>query len=159
MSTLTRVLWDKIEIFIPGEPVSWRAHAGFGRKAFNPRIYEKQQYQYIIRSQLKKQIMGAVELTILYTLPIPKSLSKKKREAMQRGDIAHVKRPDLDNLNKFLCDCLKGICFEDDSCICRILAQKAYGDHPMTQVYITTMEQANGKEMDSGSDKASRSTA
>lgn len=125
---------------IEGLPVPWRAHAGFGRKSFNPRFKEKEFYQWQIRSQWNKKgpFGGPIHLEVVYHLPIPQGTSKAKRLQMLNGLIHHLKRPDLDNLDKFLCDCLKTIVFDDDSQVVEKHVTKIYSETPQTVVKINT---------------------
>jgi hypothetical protein len=55
-------------------------------------------------------------------LPAPLSLPKGKREA--QNCLPHIKRPDGDNLEKFLNDSLTGVVWEDDARVSWILRSK-----------------------------------
>ena len=126
-----------IEIIIPLEPVAWAAHRGYGKKSFNPRYKEREAYQYYIRSQYKgKPLQGPILLSYWYHFTIPKSYSKKKRELIDLRDNAHCVKPDLDNLNKFTSDCLKGIVFEDDNQVFALHASKYYADECKVKIHI-----------------------
>lgn len=59
---------------------------------------------------------------VLFVLPMPKSWSKQKREAM-RGQ-AHQQKPDKDNLEKALLDAV----FKDDSRVWDGRVSKVWGD-------------------------------
>lgn len=65
-----------------------------------------------------------IELNFL--LPIAASTSKKKTELMNRGEIKHTKKPDLDNLVKQVCDALNDVVWEDDSQVVEMIAYKRY---------------------------------
>lgn len=127
-----------IAIEIEGIPVPWRAHAGYGRRAYNPRAGEKEFYQFHIKRQYlhNNPIDIAVSILAYYCLPIPQSISKKERENILAGRVKHIKRPDIDNLNKFLNDCIKGIVIKDDSQVVEMKSHKVYGEKPKTKVYI-----------------------
>ena len=127
-----------ITIVIDGIPVSWRAHAGYGRKSFNPRYREREYYQWQIRSQWNQQtpISAPIRLDVAFHLPIPKATSKVRRLQMLNDKIHHICRPDVDNLNKFLNDTLKGIVFEDDSQVVALNSRKIYGETPKTVVNL-----------------------
>lgn len=127
-----------IIIQIDGVPVPWRAHAGYGRRAYNPRANEKEFYQYHIKQQYEHDLPITEGVSVLahYFLPIPKATSQKNRIKMLDGKVNHLKRPDVDNLNKFLNDCLKGIVFKDDAQIVEITSIKSYSETPRTKVYI-----------------------
>ena len=51
----------------------------------------------------KKPLEGPLVLEFVAGMPIPASTPKKQREAMLRGEIAHTKKPDLDNMAKTPC--------------------------------------------------------
>lgn len=128
-------------ITIDGLPVPWKAHAGYGKRSFNPRFKEKEYYQWQIKSQWNQNIplAGPIFLKVVYHMPIPLGTSKVRRLQMLNQKMFHIKRPDLDNCNKFLEDCLKGIVFEDDSQVVQIHARKIYSEHPRTVVEIESM--------------------
>lgn len=127
-----------IHLVIDGLPVSWKAHAGYGRKSFNPRFREKEFYQWQIKSQWNKgePFRGPVHLEMDYHLPVPVGSSKIRKQQMLANIIRHTKRPDLDNFDKFLSDCLIGIVIEDDSQICEKSCKKIYSEHSQTIVRI-----------------------
>lgn len=68
--------------------------------------------------------------------PIPKSVSKKKREEMNRGLLMHTKKPDCDNIAKSILDALNGLAYYDDSQICELSVYKMYSDEPRAEVVI-----------------------
>lgn len=72
----------------------------------------------------------AVTLRVAVALPIPASASKKQRQLMLEGEIRHVKKPDLDNLEKHLMDCCTGVLWEDDRQIDDKRSRKYYSDEP-----------------------------
>lgn len=124
---------------IDGLPVPWAAHQGFGKRSFNPKFKEKEFYQWQVKAQWNcEPISGPVHLEIVYHMPIPKGTSKPKRLQMLNGILHHLKRPDVDNLNKFLCDAIKGVVMEDDSQVWKIEASKIYSTSPRTTVRIIT---------------------
>lgn len=71
-----------------------------------------------------------IKLWLAVALPIPQSTSKKQRQAMLEGEIRHVKKPDLDNLEKHLMDCCTGVLWEDDRQIDDKRSRKYYSDEP-----------------------------
>jgi len=129
-----------IDITLLGLPVPWAAHQGYGKRSFNPRFKEKAHAQWQIRNQFQGfPFEGPVSITASFHLPIPKSTSKKKRDLIQKGLEYPLKKPDIDNLCKFLCDCLKTITFLDDAQIVELIAQKYFSDHPRTVIKITPL--------------------
>lgn len=101
-------------------PVSWKAHGGYGRHSYNPRSKERKAFQREIRKLFlfRKAFEKGVSIKICYHCKAPKSLKNRS--------IHHLKRPDLDNLNKFFIDCLKGIVIKDDSQVFEVKAKKVY---------------------------------
>lgn len=72
---------------------------------------------------------GAVTLEFRAVFPPPKSVSKKARAAMLRGQIHHTKKPDLDNLTKQLKDAMTRLQFwNDDRQVVRTVCEKQYGE-------------------------------
>ena len=62
---------------------------------------------------------GEIELVVRAYKKEPKSVSKKKREAMLKGEIRPTKKPDWDNVGKIVADSLNNIAYDDDSQIVR----------------------------------------
>lgn len=127
-----------IEICIDCAPVPWKAHAGYGRKSWNPRHAEKEYYQWKIKQQYKNNLPldAPVVIVCVFYMPIPISTSRKNTERMLRGEIHHIKRPDTTNLFKFLEDTIKGIIIKDDSQVVQIKAEKLYSTNPRTELKI-----------------------
>lgn len=76
----------------------------------------------------------SVSIDIECHMPIPKSLSNKKREALISTE--HMKKPDIDNLCKSVLDALNGEAYIDDSLISELICRKIYSLHPKTMVKI-----------------------
>lgn len=131
-----------VRIDIPGEPVTWSAHAGFGRRSFNPRFKEKEYFQWEIKKQYKgKPISGPVCIIYTFAFPIPKSYAKKRQARIMNGDEYCLLRKDVTNLIKFTEDCLKGIVIVDDSQVVHMQAKKIYSHAPETQITIIPCEE------------------
>lgn len=91
---------------------------------------------YFVEHRDKKPLEGPVRMKIRAYLSIPKSTSKKKREAMMRGEIRPTKKPDWDNMGKIITDALNGIAYGDDKQVVSCLVEKFYSDMPRVQVEI-----------------------
>ena len=76
---------------------------------------------------------GAVEVhtTFHYKLPL--------RPAGKKVGDPYDKKVDLDNLQKLIFDAMTGIFYGDDSMVCRMSAEKLYGDFDGTTIYVTKM--------------------
>jgi Holliday junction resolvase RusA-like endonuclease len=77
----------------------------------------------------KALITGPVDLTLIFYLPIPKSLPKSKRTW-------HIKKPDLSKLTRSVEDALTGIVWRDDSQIMDSCQRKVYSDTPGVNIIV-----------------------
>ena len=67
-------------------------------------------------------LKGPILVIVHFVLPAPLSLPQRKREA--QNCLPHTKRPDGDNLEKFLNDALTGVVWDDDARVAWILRSK-----------------------------------
>lgn len=79
---------------------------------------------------------GGLTVVIHVFLPIPVSLSKRKRDMALIGAIRPVARPDIDNFIKAIFDSLNGICWIDDAQVVELHAAKMYSDKPRVVVRV-----------------------
>lgn len=97
----------------------------------------KEGCKWQIRSQYReKPLCCAVSVDITFFLPVPKNTSKPKTREMLNGKLHHIHKPDIDNLQKFVLDCLNGLVIEDDRNVIEIRARKLYSTKPGTLVRI-----------------------
>lgn len=130
-----------IEFTIPGNPIPLsrpRTWVRGGRSVtYNPQQKLIDQIKDCLRAFKIEMIDKPIEIKILFYMQVPSSYSLKKQKEMM--DQPHVKRPDIDNLIKFILDAMNGIILKDDSMIFSLQARKCYGD-PKTIVNINVME-------------------
>jgi Holliday junction resolvase RusA-like endonuclease len=131
-----------IQLLIPGKPIA-KHRPRFARRGkfvttYNDQQTEEGKWIQIAMSKMIgfKPFRGPVALEIEFCMPIPKSTSNKKRGAMIRGEIMHTKKPDLDNLEKFVKDCLNGLAWKDDAQVCKMCSEKYYSENPATIIKI-----------------------
>lgn len=113
-----------VRLYDPQQSRSWKAQ-----------IAEQAQ------DRLKNQpiLTGALILTLLFYMPKPKSLPKKKFRY-------HTKRPDLSNLEKAVEDALKSVVYQDDSQIFSKLSSKVYATETEKPGVMITIQQIDGLE-------------
>lgn len=70
-----------------------------------------------------QMLKGPLLVIAHFRIPAPLTLSERKRQ--QQNCRPHMKRPDGDNLEKFLNDALNGVLWEDDSRICWMVRTKS----------------------------------
>ena len=79
---------------------------------------------------------GPIDCRVKVFRCIPKSWSRAKREAAQRGELLPTTKPDADNYLKGIMDGLKGIVWLDDSQVVRVVCEKAYSEQPRAVIEI-----------------------
>jgi Holliday junction resolvase RusA-like endonuclease len=145
-----------VSFFVPLEPVAKARPRSAIRKGKNgkdfilvytpskTRNYEES-FASIAKSKIQWPFLGAIELRMTFTFPLPESWSRKKREAAL-GTYKHI-GIDLDNTIKAASDSLNGIAWADDRQIVRLLAAKkyvsSYDDVSGTNVTIIELDQGN----------------
>lgn len=130
----------KIEIHLPpmASPRPRFSKRGNFVQTYMPSAYTE--YKRAIRAFTPKLLLEeALKVDVIFVMPIPQSLSKKKRESLD-GEY-HTKKPDIDNLLKTVLDACNGIVWIDDNVVCNIHARKVYGLEPCTKIEITTINE------------------
>jgi len=84
---------------------------------------------------------GPVEMVVLFYMPRPKNLYRKKDPS---GPVISDKRPDLDNLIKSVTDALSGVLYRDDGQICYASAVKLYHEKEGRPRAEITLRQVGG---------------
>ena len=132
----------KVKFTILGEPKG----KGRPRMTREGRTYtpkETVQYENLVRLEYRRQCRDFkfdrytpldARITAYYT--IPKSVSKKKRQAMLDRKIRPLKKVDCDNLVKVVLDSLNEIAYHDDVQVVDCLVRKFYSDNPRVVVTI-----------------------
>ena len=122
--------------------------------AFTPK--DTVEYENLVRLEYRMQCNDyyfpdnmPLDVRIMVYYPITKSTSKKNRLLMLNKELRPVKKPDLDNIAKIICDSLNGIAFHDDSAVSDLMVRKFYSDNPRTVITIQEakcVERADGNE-------------
>lgn len=133
-----------INLVIPGKPMGkQRPRVLKNGISYTPK--ETVNYETYIKTIYatecgQEPLQGALQMKITAYFPIPKSASKVKKKAMERGDIRPTKRPDSDNIIKIVADALNGLAYKDDSQIVSCTLDKYYSEVPRVQVQIRKVE-------------------
>ena len=131
---------NEISLSIPGAPIS-KKRPRFARRGkfvttYNPQESEEGKFVCLMQNHMANHsIIPAgtpIYLTLNFHMPIPASMSKKVRLSNPK----HTKKPDLDNLIKFVKDCANGILWHDDSQVISINAVKIYSEIPSTYIRL-----------------------
>jgi Holliday junction resolvase RusA-like endonuclease len=130
---------NEISLSIPGAPIS-KKRPRFARRGkfvttYNPQESEEGKFVCLMQTQMKHDPIPAgtpIYLTLNFHMPIPASMSKKVRLSNPK----HTKKPDLDNLIKFVKDCANGILWHDVSQVVFIIADKFFSEEPKTCIRL-----------------------
>jgi Holliday junction resolvase RusA-like endonuclease len=134
---------------VDGPPIPWKrpGHKMMtveGKKitvVYDRQKKEKEMVRWQLRSQFKNEIYTVPLLVdITFRMPVPKSVSSPIRTQMLNDMIHHFKRPDVDNLAKFILDCMNNLIFEDDAQISTLYLRKVYCLSPSTMIRIKPFE-------------------
>lgn len=127
---------------VAGEPIAQkRASPNYkNRCMFDPQKQEKEHIRWQLRFQYREEpLTGPLQAYILYYFPVPKSASKSMRQAMLHGEVHHIVKPDKDNLEKFICDCMTGVVYDDDRKIVDNRGIKLFSEQPRTVIRIVRL--------------------
>ena len=100
---------------------------------YDPSKDDKEAFLALVKKELDpefKLFECAINVELVFTMPIPKTTSKKRKKEMIDNTIKHTKRPDCDNLAKLVLDAMNGIVYTDDSLIVKLTVSKFYGETP-----------------------------
>lgn len=78
--------------------------------------------------------LGPISLELLFTIPKPKSLPKRRPSWA-------IRKPDLDKLIRSVKDALAGVIYKDDAQVIYESAKKEYGNAPGVEVVISQVPQ------------------
>lgn len=136
-----------LKIVIPGSPIgqgrpkfstiNGHAKAYDPEKSRNYKAYVRMLATQAMKDTGFEMIDGPCLLSINAFFEIPKSKSKRFREAALKGDERPTKKPDLSNIIKGIEDSLNGLTYKDDACIVHLACQKFYSDNPRVEVFVT----------------------
>lgn len=133
----------RIRFTVPGEPVG-KGRPRVVRRGGFTQTYTPEKtasYENLVKLEFQRQggrmlKDGPVYMSITAWYGIPKSVSKRKREAMIGGLIRPTKKPDCDNVAKIIADALNGLAWHDDSQVVSLHVAKRYGEEPRVEVLI-----------------------
>lgn len=107
---------------------------------YNVQKKEEAFYKLIIKKQMQKLniskfLEGPLSIESCFYTPIPKSASKKRYLAMIGSP--DTRKPDIDNLKKFLLDSMNGILYADDASVTHIVCSKICSDRPRVEFKVS----------------------
>ena len=138
---------QELNFVIPGSPIgqgrpkfstiNGHAKAYDPEKSRNYKAYVRMLATQAMKETGFERIDGPCSVLINAFFEVPKSKSKRFREAALKGAERPTKKPDADNIVKAIQDALNGLVYKDDAYIVRLACQKFYSDNPRVEVFVT----------------------
>jgi len=139
-----------IRFVIPGEPIA-KKRARFsskGKFAYNDQETDESKFMNQIQFQIEKiKDFSVIDYPFVARMVFLKSRPKNhygigKNENKLKASSPRwiTSKPDLDNAEKFVLDCLKGIVIKDDSLLSLACSVKVYGE-PKTMICLQSMDE------------------
>lgn len=135
----------EIRFTVPGPPVA-KGRPKFSRVGNYVKTYTPEKtvnYENLVGWYYQQAAQGfmfpddaMLDMRIIAYFEIPKSVSKKKRQAMKDREIRPTKKPDTDNVGKIICDSINKIAYHDDASIVDLQVRKFYSEQPRVEVII-----------------------
>ena len=135
----------KYQFYIPGTPKPAKRPRVTRHGTYSPHKEDMIRISFLLKEQIIKHqypdmpLKGPVSLAVEFLIPIPKSLSKKKKALLYGEPCTSKRLGDLDNLAKICMDSGNNVLYEDDSQIVEIHAKKVYADIPGTIICLETL--------------------
>ena len=129
---------------VEGNPVG-KQRARYAKRGSYVTAYTPEKtrtYEALIKDAAK-QAMGSSEpletpvtLYLYIRVPITKSCTKKRLEAIQNGSEKPIKKPDASNILKSVEDGMNGVVYKDDSQIVNIHVTKVYSSEAGVDICV-----------------------
>ena len=146
---------QELKFEIPGSPIGQRrpkfstinghAVAYDPEKSRNYKAYVKMLAVQAMKDNGFNMIEGPCAVIINAFFEVPKSKSKKFREAALSGLEYPTKKPDLSNIIKGIEDALNGLAYKDDALIVRLGVTKLYSEVPRVEVTLIEWDREQNK--------------
>ena len=140
-----------VEFTVFGNPKPQTRHRTHKFGTYDPSKKDKQDfYLQALRNKPKEPLSGRIFANIKFYMPRPKSHFRTGKYKNILKDNApryyQYKKPDIDNLIKFVADAIQGKdkFIIDDSMICNLRSEKIYsavGDLPRTEVTLFALQE------------------
>ena len=137
----------KVKFTVLGEPAG-KGRPRFSRQGPFVRTYTPDKtvaYEDLVKLEYHRQCKGfrfddgqPLDMRVTAYYSIPKSVSKRKRQAMLDHKVRPMKKPDNDNIVKMVQDALNQIAYRDDVQIVDCQLRKFFSEEP--RVVITIQE-------------------
>lgn len=111
--------------------------------AWNPNRYGMEQLKAWLMMSLPMGVSAPLLsspllMIVHFHIPLPPKATKARKQAENQKP--HAQRPDIDNLLKYLNDCLSTILFKDDSQVAWLVASKTWTSDPKGHIELFLKE-------------------
>lgn len=93
-------------------------------------------YATAMMQGIKRAETQPLAVDLEFVFEPPKSWSKKRKREAIRQFLPRKEKPDIDNLEKLVCDAMNGIVYADDNQITELRAVKYYGERDEIKVFV-----------------------
>ena len=119
-----------ITFFVPGEPKGLKRHRTGKFGTYDPSKGDKADFLILaMENKPKRPYECALSVTIRAYFTRPKShygTGKNATKTKKGIPVFHAKKPDADNVSKFVLDALNGVFWRDDSQVAELTVLKCY---------------------------------
>lgn len=129
---------EEINFAVFGDPKSLKRHRTYKTNNglninVDPSKDEKKTFLWkaIAANKPIKPFSTAIKVKIMFYMPRPKShygTGKNSGTLKKNAPTFHIKKPDIDNLVKFVLDALNGAYWVDDTIVSTLMCRKIYTD-------------------------------
>lgn len=111
---------------------------------YNPQGKDEKYFRYHIKQQMlkKEPLEGPIFVHMVFYMPRPKGdYGTGKNSGILKASAAdyHIKKPDEDNLSKFVKDAMNGIVYRDDSQVVGAFTWKEYEKNGGTVIRVYSL--------------------
>lgn len=125
---------------IKGAPIAWKRVGRQGNNYYDTQLFEKERSRIEMLTQDPEEIVkGPINIDLTFYLPIATSLGVAKKSKLDGKPCD--KKPDIDNLVKFIFDALRGVLYTDDAQVVSGIFRKIYSITPRTEIVIYKLEE------------------
>ena len=133
-----------VEFEVRGDPKAQPRHRHYSRgrfvKVYDPAADAKDLLASVIQEHAPSEpLEGAIRIDVHTFFPRPAShygTGRNSGKLKASAPLYYSKKPDRDNLDKFLLDSMNGIFFKDDAQVCDGPVTKQYSTRPRTVIRI-----------------------
>lgn len=134
---------DTRYVRVPGIPAPQgsKRHVGNGRMIESSKHVGpwRERVALAAYSACPQPILGALRVSLLFTMPRPKSHYRTGRNSHLLREAAPdypTGKPDVDKLARAILDALTGVWWDDDSRVVSLGAVKVYGTSPSVSIHV-----------------------